>query len=65
MADEKPVTRPIGNTGGYKEGVHNVQRSDGSTHETKWYSNDFGSSRTSRDISSSGEESDKHTKKNR
>lgn len=69
MSDENkndtPITRPIGNTGGYKEGTNIQTQKDGTVHQTNWYSNNYGSSRTSTDYDKNGKASNKHTKKNR
>ena len=56
MGDEKKIE-----SHGHKEGVSLSDNPDGTRHESKWYSNDHTSARTSRDIGSDGSESNKHT----
>lgn len=58
-------TYPIGNTNEYKEGTSITTKSDGTIHQTDWYSNNSSSWRTSTDYDRDGNPSDKHTKKNR
>lgn len=63
MPDEK--SSDIGDTANYKEGSHIITYNDGTVHETKWYSNDYGSYRSSSDYDKDGNTSNEHTKKNR